>query len=209
LPQQGLFLGMRFAPALLTPPFVARVERTPPRLSLAAIYCCEAAAFGILALLVHHFSLAAVIVLATVDGTLALAGRALTRAVTATMLEPAGELRSGNAILNICFTGGAAVGPAVAGLVVAGLGIQSALLLDAVSFFLIAGLMVARPTTAETGRWRRRPRCAPNRRTRGRSLEGSLPRRARLHRRKGSLAPLAHCRRSSDRVLRGRGSRSR
>ncbi|MDP9227049.1 MAG: hypothetical protein M3P18_25030, partial [Actinomycetota bacterium] len=35
----GLFLGMRFAPALLTPPFVARVERTPPRLSLAAIYC--------------------------------------------------------------------------------------------------------------------------------------------------------------------------
>ena len=155
----GLFLGMRFAPALLTPPFVARVERTPPRLSLAAIYCCEAAAFGILALLVHHFSLAAVIVLATVDGTLALAGRALTRAVTATMLEPAGELRSGNAILNICFTGGAAVGPAVAGLVVAGLGIQSALLLDAVSFFLIAGLMVAGPlprAEPEEGRWKDR-----------------------------------------------------
>ena len=74
------------------------------------------------------------VALAAVDGALALAARALTRAVAATLLEPTGELRAGNAILNVAFTGGAAVGPAIAGLVVAGFGVQSALLLDAVSF---------------------------------------------------------------------------
>ena len=58
-----------------------------------------------------NFSLAGVIVLAAVDGALALAGRSLTRAVVAALLEPAGELRAGNAMLNVAFTGGAAVGP--------------------------------------------------------------------------------------------------
>jgi MFS family permease len=155
----GLFLGTRFAPAILAPPFVARVERTPPRFALAAIYCCEAAAFGVLALLVDHFSIAAVIVVATIDGTLALSGRSLTRSVVAALLKPTGELRSGNAILNIGFTGGSAVGPALGGLVIAGLGLQSALLLDALSFLTIAGIMAAgRLPQAEldAGRWRDR-----------------------------------------------------
>ncbi len=157
----GLFLGTRFAPALLAPAFVVRVERTPPRFALAAIYCGEAAAFGVLALLVDHFSLAAVIVVATVDGTLALTGRSLTRAVAAAMLKSEGELRSGNAILNMGFTIGAAAGPALGGLVVAGFGVESALLLDAVSFFAIAGLMFAGPlphAEPEEGRWRDRLR---------------------------------------------------
>jgi MFS family permease len=141
----GLFLGTRFLPALLAPILVARVERPPPRFSLPVIYCGEAAAFGGLALLAagDHFSLAAVIALATVDGVLALAGRALTRAVVATLLEPTGELRAGNAILNVAFTGGAAVGPAIAGLVVAGLGVQTALLLDAISFYAIAWILLS------------------------------------------------------------------
>jgi MFS family permease len=161
LAMTGLFLGTRFAPALLTPAFVARVERTPPRFALGGIYCCEAAAFAVLALLVHHFSLAAVIAVATVDGTLALMGRSLTRAVAAAMLEPAGELRSGNAVLNMGFTAGAAVGPALGGLVVAGFGIQSALLLDALSFLLIAGVMLAGPlprAEPDDGSWRGRLR---------------------------------------------------
>jgi MFS family permease len=156
-----LFLGTRFLPALLSPVFVARVERTPPRYALGFIYCSEAAAFGVLALLVDHFSLAAVVAIAALDGTLALMGRALTRSVAAAMLEPSGELRSGNAILNIAFTGGAAVGPAVGGIVVAGLGLQSALLLDALSFLAIALLMFAGPLPhAEPGegRWRDRIR---------------------------------------------------
>ncbi|HXR60142.1 MAG TPA: MFS transporter, partial [Solirubrobacterales bacterium] len=137
----ALFLGTRFLPALLAPILVAHAERPPPRFALPLIYCGEAAAFGALALLAGDFSLPLVVALAAVDGSLALAGRALTRAVVATSLEPTGELRAGNAVLNVAFTGGAAVGPALAGLVVAGFGVQSALLLDAVSFYVVAWIL--------------------------------------------------------------------
>lgn len=137
-----LFIGNGFLPALMTPFFVARLERPPPRFVLPSIYVAEAAAFAALALLADHFSLAAVVAIAAIDGALALTGKTLTRAVTATMLEPEGELRAGNAVLNIAFTGGAAVGPAVAGLVVAAFGVQSALLLDAISFYLIACIVL-------------------------------------------------------------------
>jgi MFS family permease len=134
----ALFLGTRFLPALLTPLLVTWAERPPPGLALPVIYCAEAAAFGGLALLVDHFSLVAVIALAAIDGALALSSRALTRTVVATLLTPSGELRAGNALLNIAFTGGAAAGPALAGLIVAGFGVQTALLLDAASFYAIA-----------------------------------------------------------------------
>src|SRR5215218_5063082 len=137
----ALFLGTRFLPALFAPLLVAQAEKPPPRYALPTIYCGEAVAFGGLALLVDHFSLAAVVALAAVDGALALGGRSLTRAVVATSLEPSGELRAGNALLNVAFTGGAAIGPALAGLAVAGLGVQSALLLDAVSFYAIAWIL--------------------------------------------------------------------
>jgi len=138
----GLFLGTRFLPALFAPLLVARVEQPPPRFALPVVYCGEAAAFGGLALLAGSFSLAGVIALAAVDGALALTGRALTRAVVAALLEPAGELRAGNAVLNVAFTAGAALGPGIAGLVVAGFGVQSALLLDAASFYLIGWILL-------------------------------------------------------------------
>ncbi len=137
-----LFLGTGFLPALLIPVFVARLERPPPRLVLPSIYAAEAAAFGALALLAGHFSLPVVVAVAAIDSTLALTAKTLTRAVTAAMLEPEGELRAGNAILNVAFTGGAAVGPAVAGVVVAAFGVQSALLLDAGSFYAIAWILL-------------------------------------------------------------------
>jgi MFS family permease len=142
----ALFMGTGFLPALMTPFFVARLERPPPRFVLPAIYAAEAAAFAALALLAGHFSLPAIVAIAAVDGALALTAKTLTRAVTAAMLEPEGELRDGNAVLNIAFTGGAAAGPALAGGVVAALGAQSALLLDAASFYLIACIVLtARP----------------------------------------------------------------
>ncbi|MBW8711622.1 MAG: MFS transporter, partial [Mycobacterium sp.] len=83
-----------------------------------------------------------VIALAAIDGTLALTGRSLTRAVVAVLLEPSGELRAGNAVLNIALTVSAAIGPGVAGLIVAGFGVQTALLLDAASFYVIAWLLL-------------------------------------------------------------------
>ncbi|HEU4705630.1 MAG TPA: MFS transporter [Solirubrobacterales bacterium] len=138
-----LFLGMRFLPAFFAPLLVTRAERPRPRFSLPIIYCGEATAFCGLALLASpdRFSLAAVTVLAAVDGCLALTGRSLTRAVVAALLEPHGELRAGNALLNVAFTGGAALGPALAGLAVAGLGVESALLLDAISFYAISWIL--------------------------------------------------------------------
>jgi MFS family permease len=138
----GLFLGTRFLPALIAPILVAKVEQPPPRFALPVIYCGEAAAFGALALFAGEgFFLPGVIVLATIDGALALTGRALTRAVVAALLEPAGELRAGNAVLNVAFPGSAAIGPGIAGLIVAGFGVQTALLLDAASFYAIAWIL--------------------------------------------------------------------
>jgi MFS family permease len=158
----ALFLGTRFLPALFAPVLVTQAEKPPPRFALPMIYCGEAAAFAGLALLAGDFSLAPVIALAAIDGALALGGRALTRAVVATALEPSGELRAGNAILNVAFTGGAAVGPALAGLVVAGFGVQSALLLDAVSFYVVAWILFSAGSIphaeAEPGRMRERVR---------------------------------------------------
>jgi MFS family permease len=138
----GLFLGTRFLPAFLAPLLVTRIEKPPPRLVLPLIYCAETAAFGVMALLVSHFSLTAIIIVATIDGTLALAGRALTRATVVSLLEDSGELRAGNALLNVAFTAGAAVGPALAGLVVAWLGLQAALFANAASFYLVAWILV-------------------------------------------------------------------
>lgn len=138
----GLFFGTRFLPALLAPILVSRVEQPPPRLALPVIYCGEAAAFGALALLSgDSFSLAAVIFVSAIDGTLALTGSSLTRAVVAALLEPSGELRAGNAVLNVGLTVCAALGPALAGVIVAGFGVQTALLLDASSFYAIAWLL--------------------------------------------------------------------
>src|SRR4249919_439949 len=82
LATSALFLGTRFVPALVAPVLVARAEQPPPRYALPTVYCGEAAAFGALALFAgDRFFLGGVIVLATVDGALALTGRSLTRAV--------------------------------------------------------------------------------------------------------------------------------
>jgi predicted MFS family arabinose efflux permease len=156
-----LFLGTSFLPALLTPFFVARLEHPPPRFVLATLYAAEAVAFAMLTLLADNFSLAAIVAIAAIDAALALTAKTLTRAIAAAMLEPAGELRAGNAILNTAFATGMAVGPAIAGVVVATFGVETALLLDAVSFYAIAWLMLtAKPlpqskVEAEAGLWDR------------------------------------------------------
>jgi MFS family permease len=155
----ALFCGMHFAPALLAPALVARAETAPVRLALPGLYAIEGVAFAVLALLADSFSLVAVLVIATLDGSIASAARALTRAAASAVLAPAGQLREGNALLNIAFTVGAAGGPAIAGLVVAGAGVETALFADAVSFLAVAGLLfVARrlalpPSDEPEARW--------------------------------------------------------
>ena len=62
--------------------------------------------------------------LAAVDGTLALVGRALTRAAVAATLKPTGELEAGNTLLNVSFSLCFAIGPALGGLVVVARGVE-------------------------------------------------------------------------------------
>ena len=131
----------------------------PARVTLPALYAVEAAAFAALALLVEPASrCVAVLALATLDGSIASAARALTRASAAAVLAPAGQLREGNALLNVAFTVGAAGGPAIAGLVVAGAGIETALLADAVSFLAVAVLLALTRGLASPGGRRGRGR---------------------------------------------------
>lgn len=163
LATSALFFGTRFVPALLAPVLVSRVEQPPPRFALPVLYCGEAAAFSALALLGgNDFSLAALIVVAAIDGTLGLTASALTRAVVAALLEPSGELRAGNAVLNVALTICAALGPALAGVIAGSFGVQTALLLDAISFYAIAWLIfTAGPlprANAEEGHTRERIR---------------------------------------------------
>lgn len=160
----ALFFGIHFTPAFVGPPIVARLESLPARITLPALYAAEAVAFAVLALLASDFSLVVVLALATFDGAIASAARALTRASATAVLAPAGQLREGNALLNVAFTIGAAGGPALAGLVVATAGVETALLADAASFLAVAVLLGAtrrlpRPDVEESeGDWRERLR---------------------------------------------------
>jgi MFS family permease len=152
----ALFVAMQFVPALATPPLVARLDALHSRGALGLLYLLEALAFCALALFATDdtFLLVAVLALAAIDGTLATAARARTRAAAGAILEPAGLLREGNAILNIGFTAGAAAGPALAGLLVATAGVQVSLLADAASFVAVAVLLLtsrALPAAHEDG----------------------------------------------------------
>ena len=139
----GLFLAMEFLPALIAPALVARVDRVQPRLSLGLVYVTEAVTFVLIAVVAESFLLPAIIALAAVDGTLALAARALTRATAATLLQPVDQLRAGNALLNVGFTAAAAGAPAVAGLVIAASGEAVAFLVAAASFLAIGATLGA------------------------------------------------------------------
>jgi MFS family permease len=139
----ALFIGMHFLPAFLSQGVVARTEPIGTKIVLPALYLGEAVAFVALALTVSNFALALVVAIAIADGTLAIAARAFTRASAAAVLTPSGQLRQGNALINVGFTGAGAIGPALGGLVVAAFGTQTALFLDAASFVVVAATLAA------------------------------------------------------------------
>ena len=140
----AFFFAAKFLPALLAPLLTARVDQVAVRRSLPALYVLEALAFAALALIAHgDFLLVPVLVLGLVDGTLALTGRGLTRGAVATILQPAELLKEGNALLNVGFALSAVFGTALGGLLIAELGLATALLVDAASFLVIAALLAA------------------------------------------------------------------
>jgi predicted MFS family arabinose efflux permease len=147
-------------PAFLVPAVVARIESSPRRGELTALYAFEGVATVALAVLLWNFWLPAVLVLVAIDGTAALAASALLRAEAARAARehslaaltgsesPDQRLegtrtaeRKANAALNIAFSSTFVAGPGLAGLIVAGAGAPVALLIDAASF-LICGAML-------------------------------------------------------------------
>ncbi len=139
----GFFLAQQFLPALLIPAVVARLEVFRTRRVLPILYLSEAVAFLALAALADAFLFAAIIAIAALDGAIAGSARALTRGVSGAMLSEHGRLREGNALLNFGFTGAAAAGPALAGLLLAAFNVQTALIANAVSFVAVAALLAS------------------------------------------------------------------
>jgi predicted MFS family arabinose efflux permease len=134
----ALFLGSTFAPALLAPALTARLDRLPVRRTLPALYLFEAVLFGVLAATEAHFRLPIVLAIVLLDGAVAIVGRALTRAAVAAALKPHGALEAGNKLLNVLFSLGYALGPALGGLVAAAAGVRASLLVTAGGFALMA-----------------------------------------------------------------------
>jgi predicted MFS family arabinose efflux permease len=141
-PTTAFFFAAKFLPALLAPLLTARIDQVALRRSLPAVYALEALVFAALALIADtDFLLVPVLLLGLVDGTLAVTGRGLTRGAVATILQPAGLLKEGNALLNVGFALSAVFGTALGGLLIAELGLATALLVDAASFLVIAVLL--------------------------------------------------------------------
>jgi predicted MFS family arabinose efflux permease len=87
--------------------------------------------------------LAAVLALGLLDGIFAITGRGLTRGAVASVLQPKGLLSAGNALMNLGFAISAVGGAALGGLMIAEIGVSSALLVDAASFLVIAAVLGA------------------------------------------------------------------
>jgi MFS family permease len=141
----ALFVAGRFVPAFLAPLLTARVDRAPPQSVLGALYTLEALAFGGLAWLATSFALWAVLVLALVDGTLAITARGVSRGAIANTLESENALRAGNAVINGLFSASSVVGPVLGGVVTSAAGASAALAIDAASFAIIAVVLAAAP----------------------------------------------------------------
>ena len=118
-PTAAIFIAAKFLPALLAPLLTARVDQLPLRRILPMLYVIEAAAFAAIGFIADSdFLLALVLALALVDGTLAITGRGLTRGAVAALLQPAGLLREGNAMMNVGFAVASVGGAALAGLLI-------------------------------------------------------------------------------------------
>jgi predicted MFS family arabinose efflux permease len=143
-PIAAFFIAAKFLPGALAPVLTARIDQLPLRRTLPVLYAVEAAVFVALGAIADgHFSLVLVLVLALVDGSLAITARGLTRGAVAALLQKPGLLREGNGLLNVGFAIASVGGAALAGLLVAKFGLATALYVDAVSFLVIAVLLAA------------------------------------------------------------------
>jgi MFS family permease len=141
----ALFISAKFLPGLVAPAITARLDQLGLRRTLPAIYLIEALVFAALALIAgaRELLLPVILLLAFLDGSLALSARGLTRSAVATMLQPTGLLAHGNALMNVGFAVASVGGAALGGLLVSEAGVAAALLADAASFLTIAVVLVS------------------------------------------------------------------
>src|SRR4051794_1235816 len=132
----ALLLALDFIPALTAPAITARLDRIPTGRVLPWIYFLEGLLFCVLAQMTHNFALAPFLVLVAAEGALGVVARALARGAVAAVLEPTGELRAGNALLNMLIAPNMAAGGALGAVLVAGLGTDAALFANAATFGL-------------------------------------------------------------------------
>jgi hypothetical protein len=168
----ALLFAWQAVPAFVVPALVARAEASARGHELSGLYFFEAVATGALALLLSHFWLPGVLLLAALDGTAALTASSLMRAEVAraarahSEAQPAiaGETsesvedraqdaeRRANAALNVAFSGTFVLGPALAGAVVAAAGAPAALFIDVASFLICGALLLdLHPHVEEAG----------------------------------------------------------
>lgn len=138
----GLFLSVRFLPALVAPALSARVQTLAPRRILPLLYVAECAIAIALAFFARHFSLPAVLVLGSIDGAIAITAAALTRGINAALLGTGDLLRRGYAALNVSLSIADTIGPVLAGVLISAVGVAACLLLDAAAFLVIALILV-------------------------------------------------------------------
>lgn len=166
----ALLLSGQVLPAFVAPVVIARVEASTRRGQLSWLYVLEGLLTTALALLILHFWLPGVLALVALDGSAALAANGLLRAQAASaaraavqqpaasMSKPAADEeaqaaeRAANAALNVAFSATFALGPAVAGVLVAAAGAPAALFIDAASFLICGTLLIdLQPYVEEAG----------------------------------------------------------
>jgi MFS family permease len=156
----ALLISGQALPAFAAPALAARVEASSRRGVLSGLYLFEGVLTALLAVLLWHFWLPAILLLAALDGTAALAASALLRAETARAAREQAQIvwdrerdkdleaftqaaeRQANATLNIAFSATFMLGPAIAGVVVAAAGAPAALFIDAASFLICGGMLL-------------------------------------------------------------------
>ena len=141
----ALFLATQFVPGLVGPFLVARIGAFPSGRVLPLCYLVEALLFLVLAAVARHVGVALILVLALADGTLAFAGRSVTRATTASTLMPHDLMPEGKAAFNLALAVATVAGPVLGGAVIALLGPSTALAVDGVSFLVAAMLIACTP----------------------------------------------------------------
>ncbi len=134
----ALFLALRFLPAFLAPLLTAWVETLTPRIVLGVAYVVEGALFLGLAAVARAYTTPVILLLASLDGVLAITAKALTRSAVAASLKEQELLREGNGILNLGLMSSTACAPVLAGALVAWHGVRWALLVDAGTFLATA-----------------------------------------------------------------------